>query len=183
GLRDLLVRPALLVEHNEHTAMFPAQLLQSGVNLANQFDRIVAGAIRDCFVQVIGQFRPARSLRQPGPAAVDGDPPDPRPERPRRIPAPQAAEDAQEHLLRHVLGILAMTEKPNAQPEHLGLIALDERVDGLGIPPQRTANQERIVVRHARSGYPKGVRKVSALPWRPTREAWVTGGWRRRAAV
>lgn len=56
--------------------------------------------------------------RQMGPAAVSGNGQQPRLEIPARIPLLKALEHTNKRLLGDVFGVLAVTEHPEAEPEH-----------------------------------------------------------------
>jgi hypothetical protein len=80
------------------------------VNFFEEFRRVVTGWASDCLVQVIDKFRAPGSLSKPGAAAVNHNAHNPWLQRTLIVPAIKAAEDAQENLLRYILGILAMVQ-------------------------------------------------------------------------
>jgi hypothetical protein len=57
----------------------------------------------------------------------------------------QAPENAQEDLLRHILGIVPIVQDSCAQAEHLALKPLDEAFHGRRVALQTSADQIGVV--------------------------------------
>jgi hypothetical protein len=82
-------------------------------------------------LEIVHQFRPASTLTEPGPAPVDRNAHDPRPQRPALIPAPQTAKNAQENFLGNIFGVLAMLQHSYAEAKDFGLKAFHQGPDRL----------------------------------------------------
>ena len=159
---------SLFVVKHKNGPILQAQIRDRRLNLAHQFGAIVGSGARYGVLQVVDRLRSSRSPRHPGATAVDRDTHDPRPQRPTGIPASQAAKDTQEDFLCHILGVVSVVQKANAQSEHFCLKAGDEAFNRVGIAAEATLNQGYVV--HGRSqgsprrlkmGYPDGWCEVS----------------------
>jgi hypothetical protein len=136
------------VEQHEDAAIIGPQLADGGLDLPQQLGRVVGGRAGCDILQVVRQLGPPGPLDHHGAAAVEGNAQDPRPQGPRRIPAVEAAEDAQEHLLRHVFRVVPVVQEPEAKPVDVGLEALDQGTDGVGVPSETASHQRGFLDRH-----------------------------------
>src|SRR5204862_5559330 len=119
----------------------------------------------------------------------DGNAHEPRLERPGGVPAAQAAEDAQEHFLGDVLGVVAVVKEADAQAEHFGLKAFDELTDRVGLAEQTALHQSGFVRRHVPSlrrrlqkdlpeGEARSFRRWRAAGFTPASRRLYAGGLR-----
>jgi hypothetical protein len=117
---------AVFVEQDKYLAIFGAKRIDRGVDLVYQLSGVVRRPAIGDFVQVIGNVRPLASAANPCPASVHRDTEHPRPQGSGVIPSGQTAEDAQEHFLRHILGVVSVGEQPTAHSQDIGLKLLDQ---------------------------------------------------------
>src|SRR5207245_2743865 len=108
----------------------------------------VSGPLRRGLMQVIDDIGTLGPLHHPGSATIDGDAHDPRLQRPARVPALQAAEDAQENLLRDIFSVLAMVEQADAQAEYVRLVTVHERLNRGFVPFEAPTYQDGVLSQH-----------------------------------
>ena len=65
-----------------------------------------------------------------------------------RVPAPQAAEDTQEHLLSNILGVVAVAQQAHTQSVDVRLETVNEQLQGHSLAPQTPPHQCNFVHGH-----------------------------------
>jgi hypothetical protein len=110
GERYIFVCLPLLVKQEENALIVGTQLSYGILDLAKQLAGVVGVGRGSRVLQIVSQFRSARSLGERGSAAIDGDSHDPRLERALIVPTPQAPKNAEEDFLRYIFRILPVVQ-------------------------------------------------------------------------
>jgi hypothetical protein len=99
-------------------------------------------------VQITNNLRTPLALRQPRPAAIDGNTHDPGLQASLHIPAAQTAEDAQEDLLGDIFCIVPVMEHTNAETENVGLKLIHQSPHRVRVVTQTAPDENCFVSGH-----------------------------------
>ena len=99
------------MEHEEHFAVFGSELLEGAIEFACEVVGVgETGAGVGTEFADFQEFRPSRPCGELGSAPIDGDPSQPRTERPIQVEVPDPADRADENLLDDVFRVMAVVE-------------------------------------------------------------------------
>ena len=140
---DLLVALPLLVEQDEHFAIFIPERINRRADGRSQFTRIVGRAMVGGLMKVIRELWSLAAASHPCATTIDGDAEQPGPERTAGIPTTQAAKNAQEDFLSHILGVVSMGQQTVAETEYVHVESLDQLAAGGWITGQAAADARR----------------------------------------
>jgi hypothetical protein len=110
-----------------------------------EFFRQFVVARRGPVSHLVSQFRCQITIAAEGqgsPAAIDGDPQDPRLQRTLLIEPGQTSQGPDERFLRHILGILAMGQNPEGDAENQPLEPTNEFPDSQVVSRQTAFDQQ-----------------------------------------
>lgn len=152
---DFFVGQMVFVIENEDGAIFGSNASERSFEFRGEVVGIVERSSRvGAIVEAFDDDRPSGTARERRPAAIGGDSQKPGTQRPIAIEAGKRPQCANERFLRHVLGVLPMTQHSQTQAENDPFVPLDEEPSRLGISLPDSLDQRSII--HQTSGLPFG---------------------------